>query len=166
MCPLYPAITWGRLRHAAEPAAFIKQVVNGSEIKFGKVNITSWICALSWASSFHPPAVSSYLSNWSYWLKRRWPVAPAPPSRPTSSLLPEARPGPSQRPSDLMSPAPYLHRFYAFLHTELWLTPGRDEPRQRRTEECNESQALRSYHDCMFHFQLFVCFLLKLSYKT
>lgn len=111
--------------HVAEAAAFIKQVVNGSEIKFGKVIVTSWIYALSQASSFHLLAVSSFLSNWSYWLKRRWPVTP---SHPSSSLLHKAQPGPSQWPSDLMSPAPYLHRFYAFLHIELWLTPGRDEP--------------------------------------
>ncbi|KAI9548067.1 hypothetical protein NQZ68_013086 [Dissostichus eleginoides] len=52
---------------------------------------------------------------------------PRPPGR--TSCLHKNRPRPSQQPSDLMSPAPYMQAryFYAPLRIELCLTPGHDE---------------------------------------
>lgn len=63
----------------------------------------------------------------------------------STSLPSSLPPRPSHRPSDLMSPAPYMqaHYFYAPLHIELCVTPGGDEPLTDQTwltSHCRETE--------------------------
>lgn len=144
------------------PAAFIKQVVNGSKIQFGKVNVTSWICTLSQASSFHPLAVSSYLSNWSYWWGGADP-SPLPPG-----FLPPSR-GPGRalsvalRPHVSSSiPAPILcssAHWTLFNPWRRWASPG--TPRRAMKAE---QWGLKECQDCVL--PLLFCFLLMLNFAN